>query len=273
MLPTTRHVKELIQHAEEHLKSGSERDLKISLIHTDNSIEILLKEYLRYDQEKSWEEIERLNFYRLLSSCKDISLVGSSKSFFLAFHDMRNAVYHTGTLVPMKKDVNSIVDFAKTLFNELHPEFKFAKARIELPTERSIDVVSGVLGFQPHMTELSLMREVTEYLVGKGFNVYLEYPIDRARVDLFARKGADAIVGEIKIRRRGRIVGVDAVYLLKSYVDRFQKEFPEKNIEGWLMTNAGFSNTAVEAAKRFNIKLFDEERLGDLLQKKPDSDA
>jgi len=270
MLPTTRHVKELIQHAEEHLQSGSERDLKVSLIHADNSIEILLKEYLRYNQEKSWEEIERLNFYKLLSSCKDVSLVDSSKSFFLAFHDMRNAVYHIGTLVPMRKDVKSIVDFAKTLFNELHPESKFAEARIELPTGRSIDAVSDALGFQPHMTELSLMRGVSKYLISEGFDIVLENQIDGARVDLLARKGLDVLVVEFKIRTRGD-VGVNSVYQLRAYVDLCQKEFPEKSVEGWLITNANFTRTAKEVAEKFDLQLYDGQKLNELLKKEPDS--
>ena len=47
VLPTTRHVKELIEHAEQHLLSGFNWDMKVSLIHADNSIEIMLKEHAR----------------------------------------------------------------------------------------------------------------------------------------------------------------------------------------------------------------------------------
>jgi len=53
VLPTSRHIKELLNHAEEHLNQGSNTDLKFSLIHADNSIEIMLKEHLRYDKENS----------------------------------------------------------------------------------------------------------------------------------------------------------------------------------------------------------------------------
>lgn len=53
VLPTTRHIRELIEHSEEHLSLGSERDMKIALIHVDDSIEIMLKEHLRYNREKS----------------------------------------------------------------------------------------------------------------------------------------------------------------------------------------------------------------------------
>jgi len=265
MLPTTHHVKELIVHAEEHLLSGSERDLKISLMHADNSIEILLKEHLRYGQEKSWGEIEHMNFYELLSSCKDISLVNSSKSFFLAFHDMRNAVYHVGTLVPMKKDVQSAVEFAKTLFNELHPSFRFAEARIELPSEKSIRVASDTLGQKlPYINELSLIRDFSEYLRQMGYEVLLEHSLARFRIDILARKEDDLIVCEVKTRG----AGVLSVRQLISYMDALREKFPEKKIQGWLITNGQFTAPAQTIAKGFKIRLFDRQKLRQLFDKK-----
>lgn len=265
MLPTTHHVKELIEHAEEHLSYGSERDLKISLMHADNSIEILLKEHLRYGQEKSWGEIERMNFYELLSSCKDISLVNSSKSFFLAFHDMRNAVYHVGTLVPMKKDVESAVEFAKTLFNELHPSFRFTEARIELPSEKSIRVASDTLGQRlPYRTELSLVRDFSEYLRQMGYEVVLEYPVAGYRIDLLARSEDGFIVCEVKARR----AGARSVSQLITYMDALREEFPETKIQGWLITNSHFTPNAQTIAERFKIRLFDGQKLRQLFDKK-----
>lgn len=267
MLPTTRHVKELIMHAEEHMNSGTEWDLKVSLIHADNSIEIMLKEYLRYRKEKSWGEIERMNFYKLLNSCKDINLVSNSKSFFLAYHDIRNAVYHTGTLVPMKEDVKSVVGFAKTLFNELHPQFKFVDVRIKLPSKRAINTVSSVLGFQPHMTEMLLMKEFSNYLLKSGYKVLIE-PVmpDKSRADLLAQRENKLIVCEFKVRQTGMVVGREAVYFLKAQVEALRKKYPEKNVEGWLITNARFSKSTREVAKGHNIQLFDRQRLRKLLR-------
>jgi HJR/Mrr/RecB family endonuclease len=265
MLPTTHHVKELIEHAEEHLSYGSERDLKISLMHADNSIEILLMEHLRYGKEKSWGEIEHMNFYELLSSCKDISLVSSSKSFFLAFHDMRNAVYHVGTLVPMKKDVESAVEFAKTLFNELHPSLGFTEARIELPSEKSIRVASDTLGQRlPYTTELSLVRNFSEYLRQMGYEVYLEHPVAGYRMDLLARKEDDFIVCEVKAGKVGVGVGVNSVRQLVAYMDALRKDFPEKKIQGWLITNGQFTADAQTIAERLKIRLFDGQKLKQL---------
>jgi hypothetical protein len=265
MLPTTHHVKELIEHAEEHLSYGSERDLKISLMHADNSIEIMLKEHLRYGQEKSWGEIERMNFYELLSSCEDISLVNSSKSFFLAFHDMRNAVYHVGTLVPMKKDVESAVEFAKTLFNELHPSFRFAEARIELPCETSIQVAWDTLGQKlPYINELSLVRDFSEYLRQKGYEVFFEYPLAGYRVDILARKEDDFIVCEVKTRT----AGVLSVRQLMTYMDALRNEFPKKKIQGWLITSDQFTAPAQTLAEGLKIRLFDGQKLRQLFDKK-----
>lgn len=93
-------------------RSGTEWDRKASLIHADNSIEILLKEYLRYFKKKSWREIDNLSFYDLLNSCNDIGLVDSSSEYFLSYHDIRNEVYHTGTLVPGREDLESLIGLA-----------------------------------------------------------------------------------------------------------------------------------------------------------------
>jgi len=266
ILPTTRHVRELITHAEEHMNSGTEWDLKVSIIHADNSIEIMLKEYLRHCKEKSWREIEHMTFYELLNSCNDLDLVGTSKRFFLAYHDIRNAVYHTGTLAPMKEDVKSVVGFAKTLFNELHPELKFVEARIELPSEKAIHTVSSIMGFQPHMTEMMLLREFSDYLSKSGYTVLIEPMMpDKSRADLLARRGNKLIVCEFKVRKTGMVVGREAIYFLRAQVDVLKKKNPEKNVEGWLITNARFSKGTREIAEKQNIQLFDRRRLRKLL--------
>jgi len=269
MLPTTRHIKELIEHSDEHLLSGSERDLKISLIHADNSVEIMLKEYLRYDKEKGWREIENISFHKLLSACSDISLVNSSKSYFLAFHDMRNAVYHMGTLLPTKKDVESALELAKSLFNELHPDTKFEKVRISLPSEESINLVTNTLGSKPYATELSLMKKFTDYLMRQGYLVEFEhlFPINKQqyRADLLAFRGNRAIVCEFKMKPNRNTIG-RTMDMLRTFLDQAKEEFPDKKIEGWLIIfKRELSDRTKIAAEKLNIKLIDSKKLKELI--------
>lgn len=190
MLPTTRHIRELITHAEEHMNCGKELDSKVSLTHADNAIEIMLKEYLRSQKERAWDEIEDLSFYKLLGKCDEINLVRDSKKFFLAYHDMRNAVYHTGTLVPQKEDLKAAVGFAKTLFNELHPDLRFDEASIELPSKKSIDKISTYPDFRPYLHEITLTERFGVFFIKNGYTVSFEQPMsDGRRADLVAEKG------------------------------------------------------------------------------------
>lgn len=267
MLPTTRHVKELIEHAEEHLTSGTDWDLKVSMIHADNSIEIMLKEYLRYSKEKSWGQIEHKTFYEILNSCSDINLVNTAKSFFLAYHDMRNAVYHIGTLVPMKEDVKSVLGFAKTLFNELHPKLRFAEAHIKSPSLKTVQTISEIIGFQPHMTEMMLLSRLSNYFTERGFEILVEpkLPYTDVRADLIAQTRDKLILCEIKIRGPGMVVGREAIHQVRTYADRLRKKNTEKNIEIWLVTNTRFSKGIGEIAEKHNIQLIDARRLKKLL--------
>ena len=179
---------------------------------------------------------------------------------------MRNAVYHIGTLVPIKLDVESVVEFAKTLFNELHPQFRFAEARIELPSEKAIRVVSDTIGPQPYLTELSLVYDFSKHLIKDGYDVSVEHAIKGRRADLVAFKEMSIIVCEFKIHKK--LVTVESIYQLKAYLDLFSGEFPDKRIEGWFITTGGFTKNAEMTAIRFNIRLIDGQVLKTLLPKK-----
>ena len=264
VLPTTRHVKELITHAEEHLSHESNSDLKFSLIHADNSIEIMLKEHLRYKKEKSWGEIDRKGFYKLLSDCEDVTLIKDSKGYFLAYHDMRNSVYHTGTLVPPKGDVMAAIGLAKTLFNELHPDQQFKEAKIELPSQQSVNNLMQIIGTPNHLRGITLVSEVSHYLKNNGYTVELEYSIaGRIRADIVAEKQNTLIICELKSMKRP--VGTSAFHQLKAMYNHLVELNPNKDVEGWLITNGTFTDHVKILSKEYSFRLIDGKELKKLI--------
>jgi len=267
MLPTTRHIKELINHAEDHINHGEESDLKFSLIHADNSIEIMLKEYLRYNKEKSWSEIDRKGFYDLLTICEDVDLIKESKDYFLAYHDIRNSVYHTGTLVPLKEDVEAALGLAKTLFNELHPNFKFVDAKIKVPSKKSIQNIMHVLGSKPYLNEISLVRAFSNYLERERFEVFPEYVVaGKIRADIVAMKDEELIICEIKLGGVKRLVDRRTLSKLKIMYDHLKENNPDKEVKGWLITDGLFSSIVKKVAKKYNIRLIDGQELNQILK-------
>jgi hypothetical protein len=264
MLPTTRHVRELIEHSEEHLSLGSEKDLKIALVHADNSIEIMLKEYLRYQKEKKWDDIEDVSFYGLLNMCPEISVVKSSKSLFIAFHDMRNAVYHLGNLLPPKKDVESAIELAKSLFNELHPQAEFKHAQVKLPSKESIEMLTSTIGRKPYLAEISVIQDFSAFMNSRGYDVQIEHAMGkelRYRADLIASKGDKVVVCEFKSRPNRDMV-IRAINQLKPSLSYAEVEFPNKKVEGWLIIYGGeTSSSDKKMAKMANIRLFDSKDL------------
>ncbi len=270
MLPTTRHVRDLIEHSEEHVTLGSEKDMKIALIHVDNSIEIMLKEYLRYEKERKLNDLENVSFYGLLNMCPDISVVKSSKSLFMAFHDMRNAVYHLGNLLPPKKDVESAIELAKSLFNELHQDVQFKNAQVSLPSKESINMLTNAVGVKPYITEISMIQKFSAYMSSKGYQILVEHAMGKEmqyRADLLAIKGKNVIVCEFKLRPN-RFDRLNAINQLKTYMTFAETKFRGKQIEGWLINYSGnFSPTDEKTAEALGIKLIDSKMLEDLFRK------
>lgn len=262
-LPISRHAKELIEHGTEHLERGSEKDLKFSLIHIDNSIEIMLKEHLRYSKGKSLREIEQKSFNELLNSCEDINSIRNNKGHFLAFHDIRNAVYHVGTFVPSREDVESALSFAKMLFNDLHPEYELPKIKIQLPSVKTIQTISQIFGPTRHITELSLLKGFSRFFRDKHYKVEIETILPGGiRVDLLAQKDKELIICEFKARRERMFVGLTAIYQLMHFAHELRRIYPpEKRIQAWLITNARFTRRVKEVATREKIRLIDRESI------------
>ena len=95
-LPSSRHAKDLIEQADEHLNKSTEKDLKFALIHADNAIESLLKEHARYGKNKRINDVVEMSFHKLLEECGDLPAVldggGDADRFCRRFCYLENLV-------------------------------------------------------------------------------------------------------------------------------------------------------------------------------------
>lgn len=190
---------------------------------------------------------------------------------------MRNAVYHIGTLLPTKKDVESAIELARSLFNELHPQVEFEKVHVTLPSKETINMLTNAMGSQPYITELTIIRKFSDYLMKQGYKVLIEYAFRtegyRYRPDMIAMKGERVIVFEFKRKLRKNMI-MRVIDMLKKYMTLTEAEFPNTKVEGWLINYGGdFLLADEKVAKRFNIKLIGSQRFKEFFKNfNPNSD-
>jgi len=267
-LPIARHAKELIEHSSEHLKNGTEKDLIIASIHLDNAIEIMLKEYLRFNKNKAWRSIENKFFHQLLDDCVELETIENNKSQFVAFHDIRNALYHAGTFAPRREDVESAFYFTKLLFNEMHPNFSFKTMKVETTSNRTIRFLAREFGRdKPYVTEARLVNELALVFKRQGYETRINPTFAGTSImaDLLLLKNSEAVLIEIKARTKGKKVLNSAIFQLAGYVEAVRKAMPTKRVKGWLVTNTNFSKAAITAARKLNVRLINAEELKKIL--------
>jgi len=269
LLPIARHAKELIDHASEHLQYRTEKDLIIALIHLDNAVEIMLKEYLRFAKNQPWRNVENKLFHQLLDACVELETVENNKSQFVAFHDIRNALYHAGTFAPRKKDVESSLYFSKRLFNEMHPSFSFKEMKMESTSYSTINYLAKEFGRKPYVTEVSLVRELAQFFGAQGYETRInpKFAGTSIMADLLLIRNSEAIVIEVKARAKGKKILNSVIFQLAGYVEAVRQAMPTKKVKGWLVTNTDFSKAAFTAARKLNIRLVSGKELRDMLSK------
>lgn len=270
LLPIGRHAKELIEHSQEHLQQGQEKDLIIALIHLDNAVEIMLKEHLRFNKNNSWRSIEQKFFNQLLDACEDLDTIESNKNQFVAFHDIRNSLYHAGTFAPRKEDVESALSFSKLLFNETHPLFAFKEMKIRKASDSTISFLAKEYGRNtPYVTEAKYLKKLAMLLEKNNYNVKTNPTLTGTSfmADLLATKNNEVIVIEIKARTKAKSVLNSTVFKLADYVEAVKVALPGKKVEGWLVTNTTFSLAAKKAARTRKIRLLSGDDIANLLFK------
>lgn len=265
LLPIARHARELLEHASEHLRGNVERDLIFALIHADNSVEIMLREYLRFKKRKSWKDLENKNFHQLLNDCRELGTIENNRNQFIAFHDIRNALYHTGTFAPRKQDVQAVIYYSKLLFNELHPNLPFKDMKAANPTKKTIKHLAEEFGQKPYVMEVDLIGRLKLFFIEQGYETRLnpKFAGTSIMADLLATRNNEAIV--IEVKGGARRVFNSSIFRLAGFVDAARKTLPEKKVTGWFVAKTGFSKAARSAAGKLNIKLISGNEFEELL--------
>ena len=257
MLPSSRHAKDLINHASTHLLLSSDRDLKIALISIYNGVEILLKEHLRYGRNVGEDKVVRIGFRKLVTDSADLQTAKRNKNQLLIFHDIRNEVYHFGMVTPSKEDVDAAMGYAKLLFNEINPQNTFPKPDVRLPSERALERVSKIRT-SLELSEMSIMKRIVADLQKHEYETELESMLpNKARVDLIARRKKEIKLYEFKIMSSGKLVRSPAIYQLLAYLKILHGEYPQHKIKGYLVTNAKFNKLVKRTANLEGISLIE----------------
>lgn len=256
-LPTSRHILNLIQHGESLIDGTLENNPSISLILIDNSVELLLREYLRYYRNTNPNVVENLKFHELLARTSDLQTVNNHSIQFQAFHDIRNTVYHTGMLSPSNDDVMSALSFAKKLFNELHQEHQLP-VKLQLPTETTIDELNKLS--HGEYSELSFVTQLAKKFEVKGYTIKIEAPLGKnLRADLIMEKNDQQILCEFKKNaEKVTRTAFGQLLLLKA---ELEKENPKAKITLWLIAHGKFTSELNDAAKKVGITLIDDQNL------------
>jgi len=124
---------ELIVHAEEHRKGGSDFDKRIALIGFDNSIEASITTFLQLhplqrqgiQYPKQQTEKWLANYHTKLDFFEDFILtlnetVEITRDEIIWYHQLRNELYHSGNgMVPEERSINGIRQAALWVFSKL----------------------------------------------------------------------------------------------------------------------------------------------------------
>lgn len=134
MKPWTTGPSELLNHATEHIKSGSSFDHRIAFISIDNAVELIIKTYLGLPNRiRKTKGPSRKDLYSAYNSFPDLldmleehgaeKLEGINLGDIEWYHRLRNTLYHEGNGVTVDSEkVDSYLQIATILFNNLFDE-------------------------------------------------------------------------------------------------------------------------------------------------------
>lgn len=255
MLSISRHAKDLIEHADSLINGNTDRGRKIALLLIDNAIEILLRMYLRYHLELSPEQVEDKSFFKLLNDSIKLKTVSSAKMYLMDIHDMRNRLYHEGSMIPPLENVKSALTFGKDLFNELNPNDKLPLPELLLPDKDTMKRIESESG-RGSKEEFKLFTIAALVLRSRGFSIL---PIQTAfdtGVDIMGKKGNESVLIETKSNIRFE---TERVFDMLVEAGRaFQKRSPDEKMRLWVITRGRLSLKLVKLAEEKGIELISD---------------
>jgi len=99
----------------------SDLDKRLAVIHVDNAVELMLKDYLEYVKR---EFFERISFPELLKRCLNLKIINSYYDEIKALHEARNKLYHGHEYrwSPRDEWLEKCITIAEELFKEIYGE-------------------------------------------------------------------------------------------------------------------------------------------------------
>jgi len=95
---------ELLEHAIEHLRKESNKDLKLAVLHADNSVELILKEVSRYNRIRIINKRgQSIGYYDCIDELQKKSVSIPELPDVDLLHTERNSIYHLGSQPDSKK--------------------------------------------------------------------------------------------------------------------------------------------------------------------------
>ena len=146
-----------------------------------------------------------MNFFELITKSNDLQTISESEAYFLVYHDMRNAVWHDGLMIPPKSDVISATNYAKNLFNELFPDVSFSYVQTTVPSQESITNLKKTYGNKEHLSEISEIQRFIELFEKQGYLVIREHGPQEMGIDIIAQKKTHTVLCELKTGKRSNI--------------------------------------------------------------------
>lgn len=261
-LPSSRHIKELIKFSEEVSEKNTSSSKGISLILIDNAAELLLREYQRFYLRKPTEKVKLLSFKKLIENSTQLQTMQNNATIFDFNHEMRNAIYHSGQLNPVKKDVKSAISYTKDLFNELHSNHKFKKIIRTLPTKTSATIMQKI--HHGLYTEIYFSTLFSEHFKKLGYKTLTEPRIDnRYQADMVLTKGNKQIILEFKSSPLS--INFDKLRSYGLIFENYKRLHPNLKVDFWLITQGIFPNSFIEESKKIGITLIDDRNIKDFV--------
>ena len=89
---------ELLDHAIEHLRKGTPRDLRLAVIHADNALELGLKEIVRFNGMRIIDRKgHSVGYYDCINRLQSGSISMPELPDIDVLHTVRNSIYHLGS--------------------------------------------------------------------------------------------------------------------------------------------------------------------------------
>lgn len=89
---------ELLEHSIKHLRAGSNKDLKLAVLHADNAVELILKEIARYYGIRIIDKKgQSIGYYDCISKLQSKAVVIPELPDIDLLHTERNSIYHIGS--------------------------------------------------------------------------------------------------------------------------------------------------------------------------------